>query len=255
MTTLKQRFAELEKEKPEITQAEIARVTKAKPPSVNAWFSGVTKTMKLHTATRAAGLYGVNPMWLAQGEGPKFPPNERIHTSYVAATLNPTIQTRRTNDGSNVIEIGTTRIKNKSDEFVIPQFNAGGSMGNGLLLRDQPGLICEWTVTQEWVNKNIKSHSGIGNLCIVTGFGDSMRGMYNSGDPLLVDAGVRQVEYDAVYFFRVGNEGFIKRLQRVPGEGLVALSENKSYKDWVIKDGMDFEVMGRVLKVWQSEDL
>jgi hypothetical protein len=51
-------------------------------------------------------------------------------------------------------------IKNKPDELVIPQFNSGGSMGSGLLLRDQPGIIQSWHVSQEWVIKKIKSHTG-----------------------------------------------------------------------------------------------
>lgn len=72
MSTLKDRFAELQRDKPAITQADIARVTGAKPPSVNAWFSGETKTMKLITAIKTAELYGVNPLWLAEGDGPKI---------------------------------------------------------------------------------------------------------------------------------------------------------------------------------------
>jgi len=144
--------------------------------------------------------------------------------------------------------------KNTTGELVIPQFDTGGSMGRGLLLRDQPGLIQAWSVNQEWVNKNVKSHTGVANLCIVTGFGDSMKGMYNPGDPLLVDSGVKSVDYDAVYFFRVADEGFIKRLQRIPGEGLRVLSENAKYESWTIKPDMDFEVFGRVLKAWQGED-
>ena len=142
----------------------------------------------------------------------------------------------------------------KPDELVIPQFKTGGSMGSGLLLRDQPGVIRGWSVNQEWLSKNIKSHTGANNLCIVTGFGDSMKGMFNSGDPLVVDRGVTTVEFDAVYFFRVGDEGFIKRLQRIPGEGLRVLSENKKYESWTIRPGMDFEVFGRVLKAWQGEE-
>ena len=145
-------------------------------------------------------------------------------------------------------------LKNKPDELVIPQFDTGGAMGGGLLLRDQPGVIKGWSVNQEWISKNIKSHTGTANLCIVTGFGDSMKGMFNSGDPLVIDRGTTSVEYDAVYFFRVADEGFIKRLQRIPGEGLRVLSENKKYESWTIKPDMDFEVFGRVLKAWQGED-
>lgn len=154
-----------------------------------------------------------------------------------------------------VVEIASARNqKSKSGEIVIPQFDTGGAMGDGLLLRDQPGVIQSWIVNAEWVQKNIKSHTGTSNLCIVTGFGDSMKGMFNSGDPLVLDKGVNSVDFDAVYFFRIANEGFIKRLQRIPGEGVRVLSENKKYDSWTIKADMDFEVFGRVVKAWQGED-
>ncbi len=130
-------------------------------------------------------------------------------------------------------------------------------MGNGLELRDQPGVIETLRVNQEWLSKNLRNFTSVENLAIVTGFGDSMKPMFNPGDPLIVDVGVRVVEYDSVYFFRVGDEGFIKRLQRIPTEdGLMlrAKSENPSYDTWDITPRMSFEVFGRVLKVWRSED-
>lgn len=140
------------------------------------------------------------------------------------------------------------------DDVPIPQFDTGGKMGDGLELRDQPGLIKSWRVDQAWLAQNVRGATSASNLCIVTGFGDSMRPMFNPGDPLLVDRGVITADYDAVYFFRVDGEGFIKRLQKIPGKGLVALSENPAYQAWVVEPTMDFEVFGRVLKVWRSED-
>lgn len=127
-------------------------------------------------------------------------------------------------------------------------------MGSGLVLRDQPGHITSWRVTPEWIQKNVHNVTSPNNLAIVTGFGDSMKPMYNPGDPLLVDTGVKEVSFDGVYFFRIGDEGFIKRLQRVPGEGLLAISENKAYRDWTIRQDMDFEVFARVVKVWRGDD-
>lgn len=203
--------------------------------------------------------------WKARGVPPKYHPeiadylgkpqgwvsghsvSVRIDSAQVATE---TIALGKTKNENNILQFQ----KNKPDELVIEQFDTGGSMGSGLLLRDQPGEIRGWTVSQEWLSKNIKSHSGAANLCIVTGFGDSMKGMFNSGDPLVIDRGVSTVEGDAVYFFRVDNEGFIKRLQRVPGKGLVVLSENKKYESWVIDKSMDFQVFGRVVKAWQGED-
>ena len=148
--------------------------------------------------------------------------------------------------------------RRSSGDLDIAHFDSGGAMGHGVLLRDQPGVIQSWRVTREWVQKNVKSYSAAENLCIVTGFGDSMRPLFNPGDPLLVDIGVRSVEFDAIYFFRVGEEGFIKRLQRIPqGNSIVlrALSANReNYEPWTVTSDMDFEVFGRVLKVWCSED-
>ena len=138
--------------------------------------------------------------------------------------------------------------------ITLPMYDTGGAMGHGIDLKDQPGIIAQITVSPDWLQKNVKGFSAVGNLCVVTGFGDSMKGMYNPGDPLIVDIGVKTVDYDAVYFFRIGNEGFIKRLQRIPGRGLVAMSENKAYQDWTIEPSMDFEVFGRVVKAWESKD-
>lgn len=143
---------------------------------------------------------------------------------------------------------------NEPTDVVICQYDTGGAMGHGVVLQEQPGIIKEWRVSEEWLRLNVHRVTSHKNLAIVTGFGDSMKGMYNPGDPLLVDRGVRVVDFDAVYFFRVGSEGFVKRLQRIPGEGILAISENKAYRDWTIKPDMDFEVFARVVKVWRGEE-
>jgi len=83
MTTLDQRFAELQAEKPEISQADLARTTGVKPPSVSDWFTGNTKSMKIGTAAKAASLYGVNALWLSVGEGQKYPSPTLVATATV----------------------------------------------------------------------------------------------------------------------------------------------------------------------------
>lgn len=155
---------------------------------------------------------------------------------------------------SNIIPITINKNKD-SAEYIINQYHdVRGGMGGGLILPDQPGQITGWKVTPEWIAKNVPSHTGRNNLSIVTGFGDSMKGMYNSGDPIIIDIGITSCDYDGVYFFRIGDEGFIKTLQRIPNDGIRVISENKKYETWTITSDMDFEVFGRVLKVWKSED-
>lgn len=152
---------------------------------------------------------------------------------------------------------GARRVSDEINGHVIRQYDSGGSMGHGLVMPDQPGVIENWSVTSEWLNKNIKAHTGIQNLCIVTGFGPSMQPMFNPGDPLLVDTGVKSVIADGIYFFRVGKEGFIKQLQKIPVVGgikYVAKSKNKDFDPFEITDDMDFEVLGKVVRVWCGRD-
>lgn len=146
----------------------------------------------------------------------------------------------------------------KNDSHEIRQYDTGGKMGNGLVLRDQPGVIRSWTVSPDWLHQNVHRITSVTNLAIVTGFGDSMKPLFNPGDPLLIDTGRTRADVDGIYFFRVGEEGFIKRLQRIPtasnGMILRAKSENSKYDSFDIVKGMDFEVFGWVVKAWRGED-
>lgn len=235
MSTLKQRFALLMKERPDISQADLARATGAKPPSVNDWFSGETKSMKAGTAAKAAQLYGCSALWLSDGTGEVWPPS-------AAPTEAPAA-----NPGD-------------APDLVIVQYDTGGSMGSGFHLSETPpGQIKSWRVDHEWLRLNVPAHTGVKNLCIVTGFGPSMRPMFNPGDPLLLDRGVNVVDHDGVYFFRVGDEGFIKMIQRVPdphgaGVMLQIISKNPDYPPYPMSPkNQEFEVLGKVLTVWRSE--
>lgn len=146
-------------------------------------------------------------------------------------------------------------------DLIIRQFeDTGGGMSHGFNLEDNPpGHIRSWRVTHEWLRLNVPSHTGIKNLCIVTGFGPSMKPMFNPGDPILVDLGINAVTHEGAYFFRVGNEGYIKLLQRIPdfdgpGFRLRAISKNPDYEPFDISPTNPyFEVIGKVLTVWRSE--
>lgn len=141
-------------------------------------------------------------------------------------------------------------------DVVIPQYQTGGAMGHGVFLEEQPGIIKEWRVSEDWLRLNVPHFTAKKNLTIVTGFGPSMKPMFNPGDPLLVDAGVTTADSDGVYFFRIGTAGFVKQLQRIPqGRGIIlrAKSYNPLYDPFDITPDMDFQVFGKVLTVWRSE--
>lgn len=231
-----------------VTRARLVEITGVSgPSSVSEWLR--TGRIAKHHLSAIARETGTTVEWWTTPGAP-VPPTKEWLASGVLHVGAPASQT----DTAAVMGERSEN-PNRGMDVTIPQFDTGGAMGDGgLVLRDQPGVIQGWRVSPEWLAKNVKNATAARNLCIVTGFGDSMRPLYNPGDPLIVDRGVTTVDFDAIYFFRVGDEGFVKRLQRVPGQGLVVLSENKSYRDWVIEPTMDFEVFGRVLKIWRGED-
>lgn len=165
------------------------------------------------------------------------------------------------NEASAALREAPSSSSSEPPDYVIAQYDeTGGSMGHGFNLTDNPpGHIRSWRVTHEWLRINVPSHTGVKNLAIVTGFGPSMKPMFNPGDPLLVDTGVKVVDHEGVYFFRVGDEGFIKLIQRVPefdgpGVRLRVISKNPDFPPYDISPkNPHFEVLGKVLTVWRSE--
>lgn len=189
---------------------------------------------------KAAKKLGLNPTWLATGEGEKLatPAGRTSSPPHEAPSHDPA----------------------EPPDVVLTEYDTGGSMGHGFNLADNPpGLIKSWRVTPEWLRLNVPAHTGLKNLAIVTGFGPSMKPMFNPGDPLLVDTGVKVIDHEGVYFFRVGDEGFIKLVQRVPnpegpGVMLQIISKNPDYPPYPMSPkNPHFEVLGKVLTVWRSE--
>ena len=74
---LKDRLSKALAENPELSQADLARACKIKPPSVSDWFSGATQTLKGANLLNASACLGVSPQWLAAGKGPMRPTNAK----------------------------------------------------------------------------------------------------------------------------------------------------------------------------------
>lgn len=202
--------------------------------------NGKTKAFTAENNARAAEFLAVNPSWLATGDG------EKLSTPAARASSAP----------------HEAPSDNSADppDVVLTEYDTGGSMGHGFNLADNPpGIIKSWRVTPEWLRLNVPAHTGLKNLAIVTGFGPSMKPMFNPGDPLLVDTGVKVIDHEGVYFFRVGDERFIKLVQRVPnpegpGVMLQIISKNPDYPPYPMSPrNPHFEVLGKVLTVWRSE--
>lgn len=54
-----------------VSQTDLAKACGVRPPSVNDWLSGKSRSMKAATAHRAAAFLEVNFLWLTEGIGPR----------------------------------------------------------------------------------------------------------------------------------------------------------------------------------------
>src|SRR4051794_22105406 len=76
--------------------------------------------------------------------------------------------------------------------------------------------------------------------------GDSMEPCIHAGELLVVDRMVETKDGDIVVA-RVGEEFTVKRLHTEEGGRIWLMSENPAYEPLQVKEGMDFEVWGRVM--------
>jgi phage repressor protein C with HTH and peptisase S24 domain len=103
-----------------------------------------------------------------------------------------------------------------------------------------------------WLRRSM-SMTDISNLRVATGLGESMTPTIKHGDLLVVDVGVTEALYDAVYVVRLGSVLTIKRIQ-VDMDGVRMLSDNPQFKEVSIPhDMMDrIAVVARVAYIWSG---
>lgn len=140
---------------------------------------------------------------------------------------------------------------------LIPRFENPAGMGRGIERHEADLLVGHMTVNAEWIRQNLPGISSPKNLNIMVAAGDSMSPTINDGDLVLIDRGVRELHLDAIYVFRMGDELYIKTLQRMPGESIRVISDNKKYEPFNVgaADRQELEVLARVVYAWNGVKL
>lgn len=124
------------------------------------------------------------------------------------------------------------RAKKTSQYFTIDVLDIYASAGQGVINMD----VIEVVRSIEYNNEQAKTlfcGRNQNNLKIINIKGDSMQGVFESGDLAFVDISVKNFEGDGIYVFVYDQCLFVKRLQMTRGN-LLVISENKSYKVWKI---------------------
>lgn len=224
MRTIGERVRHARKSKG-LTQEALAKRIGIKQPTLSGLESGKNnETAFLPEIERETGF---RALWLKNGRGP-----DRVDAEPEAVT-------------GELLPAGTA---------LIPQFDVRGSMGEGIDVPEHLDVVRHIAVSIPDLRRQANFTSP-DNLSFITGYGNSMEPTFYDGDVLLVDQGVNEIKYDAVYALEKGKELFIKRIQRRPDGSYVMLSDNKLYEPQPVRrqDMHEFNVRGRVVLAWNAK--
>lgn len=223
-----------------VSQQELATAARVKPASVSDWVSGKTKNMKHEYVDPVCKRLGITEKWLFGKKAPMW----RNHVVEIAA------------DGSEYESLSASTL-GETNNVHIPLMDVAGSQGFGLAAPERENIIGHLSMSKNFLRENF-SLSGMQNLRLITGYGDSMAETIHDGDVIVVGTGVREIKMDSVFVLRRDDELFIKRIQRIITGGFMVISDNKTkYEPYQIsdKDFSGIHVCGRALMVWNGRKL
>ena len=214
--------------------------------SVARWIKGESDPSRTNLI-KIAEAAKVEVNWLATGQGPMFASaatrlNEpqasynvseqdegrRLLQQRLAETQNTLNNIRKAERGESARDGCAFDVKGRPvdiDEFVfIPLYDVAVSAGHGAWADDIPPKAT-LAFRRDWLDMFIATD--FSNLSVVMVKGDSMAGVLNDKDAILVDHS-RTEASDGLDALRIGNETFVKRVQRLP-HALRITSANPEY--------------------------
>lgn len=113
--------------------------------------------------------------------------------------------------------------------------------------------VSKLTVDSDLMLSMLSTVTDFKDLFLMRAYGDSMGETFSDGDMLFVDQGVKKLDADAIYAFRISQfeEIYTKRLQQQPDGSIRIISDNKRYEPYVAKQG-DLQILGRVVLAWKK---
>lgn len=117
---------------------------------------------------------------------------------------------------------------------------------SGRLVDELPEHLGNYSMSEALLHRVLHINPAHALLVIVDG--PSMEPDFNDGELVIADTSVNHVPADAVYFFSIGDEHFLKRLQRLPGGGLKMLSSNKDFESYTLtaEQLAQLRIIGRI---------
>lgn len=195
--------------------------------AMHKYFTGVTQPT-LDNLVTLAKTTGVSLSWLATGEEDK----------------NSLSLIKR--DESIVTDVNGNDV-DLNDFVFVPRYNVSAAAGYGAWNDDEVPMFTV-SFRKYWVVNYLKADPS--QLSVISVYGDSMEGVLNDKDIILVNHGDREPR-EGIYVLRLDGQLIVKRVQRLPGAQLRVTSTNPAYEPFTIdlrKLPSDFDIVGKV--VW-----
>lgn len=212
----------------------------ASTTGIGKWLNG-DSIPELDKLQVLAKLLNVRPAWLGHNELPMRP-----------GDMEQSAVTDR--ESSNVISADFSRNRMREGEIEIPQYDVRAAMGPGQAPADYIETIRNVVLHESYLRSQGISYTSAANLAVITGWGQSMEGTINDGDPVFIDHGVLEFIGDGIYVFTWDGMLYIKRLQKDSAETFDMISDNPKHKDRVINI-KDVIIHARVLLAWNAKKL
>ena len=118
-------------------------------------------------------------------------------------------------------------------------------------IANQPSNIA---VNTQWIHSVLPTITDLKNLLLIQAYGDSMEGTFSDGDALLIDQGVRKIDSDAIYAFKIAKKEqiYTKRLQRRLDDSVLVISDNKQKYEPYPAQQNQLQILGRVVLAWKK---
>lgn len=224
MTTFKDRLIFLWKE--EASQAKIAK-------DIGMTIAGFSRIWneaglpKSETLIKIKQLKKCNIDWLLTGEGAPFPTHDAQPTLIKGSedTLGRAVDTE--------------------DFAYVPHYDIQAAAGYGRFVEDETASSAV-AFRRDWLEAHITRDTK--QLSVISVKGDSMEGVLNDGDTILVNH-AHTTARDGLYVLRINDNLLVKRLQLIPGNIIRVISANDAYPTFEINlqdKSDDIAIIGRV---------
>lgn len=217
--------------------------------SLRRYISG-EQAPSIYTMARLASGVGASLDWLAFGSGQMLQSGRQYGAALSTAEPLAPHDAPRSQTGLQAVSDVKDTLGNPVDlaEFTfIPRYAAKASAGHGADTQDCGKPLFSMAFRRYWIKHYLRADPA--NLAVISVKGDSMDGVLNDRDAILIDLS-DVTPTGGLYVVRLAGDLMVKRVQKMPGGRFLLLSANPAYKEAEVDPGQeaDFAVVGRV--VW-----